>query len=231
MLVYVATHSSGKRYVGMTAQPLKVRIAAHKCSARHLQTPFALAIAADGIESFAWEIVRRCETRHDAFREEQTAIVAYDTLAANGRGYNATRGGSGAAGYQWSDSQREAQRRASTGRPQSDDTRRRRSASLTGRTLSAEHVAKMRQRRASIETRQKIGAASRGRRHTDDTKAQIAESSRRARKTRDAPKLPMSSAASILERRRLGESYRSIANGYDCDPAAVFYAVRRWSCA
>jgi hypothetical protein len=66
----------------------------------------------------------------------------------------------------------------------SAEARKKISSSLKGKTLSPVHVAKLRVRRASAETRAKIGAKSRGRRHTDEVRAVISAASIAAAKRR-----------------------------------------------
>lgn len=123
MFVYCFTNTvNGKRYVGITDRTLEDRWYKHLTSVRNgSEYHFHRAIRKHGEQAFEGLIVEECSSLEGLKEAERRWIWL---LASNlpERGYNMTLGGDGVFGLKMS-----------------EETRRQMSASLTGRTLSAEH--------------------------------------------------------------------------------------------
>ena len=80
---------NGKKYVGQTTQPLKKRIAQHKCSDLYIDR----AIRKYGWKNFKVEVIEECYTVEQLNAREIFWIAALNTKVPNG--YNQTDGGEG----------------------------------------------------------------------------------------------------------------------------------------
>lgn len=178
------------------------------------------------------EILERFDKESDAFKHEKAVIALH--RAAGLRICNITDGGEGASGNVMSDRAKQLISAANKGRarrPDSEETRRRKSASAKGRPMSAEAIAKTvafhtgRKRSeetlanmsaalkgkgvgrvVSAETRAKFSASRKGKPLSDDARAAI--SAGHARRTKYAKLTPENKAkmlagqAAYWERRR-----------------------------
>ncbi len=103
--LYQLTSPSGKRYIGITAQPLKSRWRAHKahakrCADGHLQ----MAIRKYGAAGFSVKTLVLSDDYSYLKLLEQRAIVSFKTKSP--RGYNLTDGGDGVLGVVMSEESR-----------------------------------------------------------------------------------------------------------------------------
>lgn len=92
-VIYVATNNvTGEQYVGQTRQKFKVRVQAHKVSAKTPQFNFHKAISKFGFDAFSFEEVFYAFDK-PALDYAEKQIIAYTKPA-----YNMTKGGSGMPG-------------------------------------------------------------------------------------------------------------------------------------
>jgi group I intron endonuclease len=107
MQVYLATNkTNGKRYVGVTTQPMNRRMAQHKSRAGQLNSAFPNAIQKYGMDGFAWEVIATCADAEALAAAESFYIRALNTRADGGHGYNRTSGGGGVLGIVFSEDSR-----------------------------------------------------------------------------------------------------------------------------
>lgn len=94
--IYLLTNTAnGKRYVGQTTMPLKVRIQMHFAGARSQSQPKYLlyrALNKYGKEGFKVDSLGLCYSKSELDLLEDLYIVIYDTLN-RAKGYNVKRGG------------------------------------------------------------------------------------------------------------------------------------------
>ncbi len=104
--VYLATcAANGKRYVGITSTSIAERWRGHKNAAANGSTMrIARAIRKHGADNFRVEQIAVAPTWEAVCELERLLILRYETLGR--KGYNATEGGKGALGYQFTDRQR-----------------------------------------------------------------------------------------------------------------------------
>ena len=90
-IVYCATFSNSKKYVGITRRKLKHRIREHK---RHSDngsnTVFHKAIRKYGFENVCWSILKYCDSVEDLMESEIYYVKELKTLIDDGRGYIVT---------------------------------------------------------------------------------------------------------------------------------------------
>jgi group I intron endonuclease len=92
-VIYVATNNvTGEQYVGQTRQKFKVRVQAHKVSAKNPQFTFHKAISSFGFNAFSFEEVFYAFDK-PALDYAEKQIICYLNPA-----YNMTKGGSGMPG-------------------------------------------------------------------------------------------------------------------------------------
>jgi group I intron endonuclease len=116
-------------YIGVTGQSLKARCAGHRHMAeKGLKYPIAVAIRANGWESFDAETLIRCASKEDAYQREVEMINLFNTQIPHG--YNQTPGGPGLLGHEVSEETRAKLRKLGLGRGK-------------GIPLSPEHCAKL----------------------------------------------------------------------------------------
>lgn len=126
--VYRATNRvNGKAYVGITSKGASVRWREHVYNARTERVcPIHLAILKYGTDAFDVEVIETC-LGYDMLRVREVYWIAKLRTRAP-RGYNLTAGGEGMFGYRTS-----------------DETKRKMSATKTGKKKSPEMRAKMRE--------------------------------------------------------------------------------------
>ena len=98
MIVYAITNTvNGKRYIGMTEQPLNRRWMEHKCAAKAgVKTALHAAIRKYGVKAFTVEVLVSVEAaagRKTLGAIERAMIAEHKTLSP--QGYNLTLGGDG----------------------------------------------------------------------------------------------------------------------------------------
>jgi len=100
-LVYKATSSSGKIYIGITIASLKERKRLHVKEANSgSRFPFHAAIRKYGAEKILWEIIDTATSWKDLCELERKYIAEYDSKK---NGYNRTLGGDGTYGLKHND--------------------------------------------------------------------------------------------------------------------------------
>lgn len=104
MIIYKATNLiNNKMYIGKTVQELWARKSHHKhCALKNKRdTIFYRAIKKHGWDNFAWEIIDTANTIEELDEKEKYWISFYGSHGING--YNATDGGEGTVGYNFTD--------------------------------------------------------------------------------------------------------------------------------
>lgn len=152
---YIATNvANGKKYVGITAQPVVNRKWAHLTQARTRKsdTFFHRAIRKYGEDKFVFEHVCSSKTKEDIIWTEKTLIVQHNSRAPFG--YNLTEGGDGSWGFRFTSRQRN-RLKLRPKRILSEDHKKKLSLANKGKHF---HV-------TSLETRQKLAAANLGKKN------------------------------------------------------------------
>lgn len=198
MIVYCATNQiNGKRYVGVTAQPLARRISQHLSRAGRLPVAFSHALAKYGPSAFEWGVVAECADRSAMLAAEAFYIRQLNTLADGGHGYNRNTGGTGVAGLSHTQESRDrmskTRRRAAFARNQAG-----RQTTLFDRRIGRRH---------SLEHVEKIRDSMRGK--------------------FNARKLDPSLAPAFRERLAMGETKTSIAVSLGVHPTTVSLFLKR----
>ena len=156
--IYKITNTvNGKAYIGKSIhEPTRGRIQRHLSG--HGNRVIADAVKDYGKDTFTYEVLEANVFDEFLYDLEVAYIAKFNTV--NPHGYNLTRGGGGA------------------GSP-SEETRRKISQSLTGKTLSAEHRRKISEggkgKKRSAETRRKISEARMGIIHSEETRRKLSE--------------------------------------------------------
>ena len=140
---------NGRKYVGQTVQPLKVRFKEH--ARKKDNTLISNAIRKYGKENFYCGVIKTCASKEELDYWEKYYIAALKTKKPCG--YNLTDGGEGIIGYHLTPEQRaklSAKNSVSLlgnkntlGYRHTPESRAKMSATRKGRTLSAEHRAKI----------------------------------------------------------------------------------------
>jgi len=189
--VYVVTNNiSGRHYVGMTSRSVELRWVEHvKAAATGVEQGLHRGIRKHGVAAFSVREVSRSRTKEDAFHVEQALIAEYRSIGWPL--YNMTAGGEGVVDLNEAGQlkKKEALRRAW----QDPETREKMEQAIRD-NMTPEVKAKMsaaalkswadpekkltrreklKGRRISEETKEKIGAAQRGRKLTDEQKNKI----------------------------------------------------------
>jgi group I intron endonuclease len=138
MVLYRATNTKdGRCYIGVTGQPFKTRLNEHRyCSRVSSRLPLHAAIQRDGWDAFQWDVLAHVDDRELLLLAEKEAVDKFGSHVSRG-GYNATVGGSGVAGFTFSDESRAKIAAANIGRVKSAETRAKLSAAHKGRMPSA----------------------------------------------------------------------------------------------
>ena len=136
---------NGKKYVGQTVQPLKVRFNEHVRKKDNML--IGKAIRKYGKENFYCGVIKTCESKEELDYWEKFFIAALKSKKTYG--YNLTDGGEGFIGYHPTPEMRAKQSAIHKGKPHSPEWCAKISAAHKGKTIS-------------VEQRAKISATSRG---------------------------------------------------------------------
>lgn len=175
--VYCHTNKiNEKKYFGITSRNLKNRW--KNGNGYRNQIAFWLAIKKYGWNGFIHEVVIDNLTEKEAKEKEIELIALYKTNCRRyynpAYGYNMTDGGDG-----------------TSGRPLTEETRKKISKSLAGREMTEESRKKMSESKKGIsfaeEHRRKIGASQLGKKLSEETKKKISESRLRKYTGEDNP--------------------------------------------
>ncbi len=154
MLIYKATFSNGKSYIGLTINNFELRRKQHlsesfNSNCQLYNTYFHRAIRKHGEKNIQWEILENNIIDFEYLKERETFnILKYDTYFPNG--YNMTLGGEGTIGFICSDELRrkrkenalnrfKKEKHPNYGKSPSLDTREKMSKSGKGRIFSIKH--------------------------------------------------------------------------------------------
>ena len=189
--VYCHTlRSDGRRYIGYTGSDPEVR---WKKGWGYYKSRFGRAIKKYGWDAFDHQILKDNLTIEEAKQEEIRLIALYDTTKYDS-GFNITMGGESRSGYRPDPQALEKMRLAHMGKRASDETKKKRSASLKkyysahGALMrSEEHMRKLQEgRRAappwrfshpcSEEKKSKLRIANLGKKASADTRKKMKES-------------------------------------------------------
>ena len=160
---------NGKRYVGQTTQPLKVRMAQHMCG----NCVVDKAIQKYGIENFYCGVIKTCASKAELNYLEKFFIAVLKSKKPYG--YNLTDGGEGTVGYHLSSESRAKisaknsvallGNKNTLGYHHTSKSRAKISVACKGKPKSLEWCAKIsamfKGRKKSLEHRAKIGVANR----------------------------------------------------------------------
>ena len=180
--VYLATNTiNGKKYVGITIQPIKVRWRQHFLNrTREGNTRLHLAICKYGIDSFNIQHIACAKNLSDLIEIEKVLIVQENSFYVDGHGYNMTRGGEGAWGTIHTPEARAKRGAANRGKKLSLETRAKISDALKGRKISLEQRAKNsaihKGKTISPDHRAKLSSAHKGRKLSPEHRAKISSS-------------------------------------------------------
>jgi len=123
VIVYKVTNrENGMSYIGQTTKSLEARKEAHAKVAGCSGYYFHRALRKYGIDSFEWEIIKRCKSHDELTRSEQLFIKQFNSRIPNG--YNMTDGGEGLLNP-------------------TEEVRRKISIACTGKVLTDEHKKKL----------------------------------------------------------------------------------------
>lgn len=194
-LIYLITCLvNGKKYVGQTIKPMRVRWNGHKADAKRgpVRRPFCRALAKYGPEKFSCEILDVARDQGELDFQERFWISKLGTCTPNG--YNLAEGGGTTAGVTHGPETRAKMRQARLGKKMSEETKAKIRAAKLGKPMSPEAVEKSRLghlgRRMTEEAKAKISAAQTGRRHSEETKERIGRAHKgRARSPEEAERL------------------------------------------
>ena len=175
--IYMATNLvNGKSYVGKTAKPIWQRIKAHEGAAAHSKCTsyFHRAIRKYGPECFQWRVVFHDVESDELSLFEMVTIWKMKTKVPYG--YNLTDGGDGRSGYKHTAKTKRKISASLSGRERSIETRRklsgRKVSAETRRKLSTAHLGK----KMSVEARRKMSAGLLGRKVSAETRRKISVS-------------------------------------------------------
>ena len=129
---------NGKLYFGKSIHSMQSRMRNHLYLARAgTGGAFHRSLAKHGKDSFEWRVVYESEVESELFSKERELIQQFKTNQAE-FGYNLTAGGEGQAGRQPTEEENlrrgKAVSKYLTGKPKSEETKKKISLSLRGRT-------------------------------------------------------------------------------------------------
>ena len=107
--IYAITNLvNGKKYVGATKRGYLVRYRKHIQQSESGSTAkLHCAMRKYGIESFTIEVIESDIPDNQASQKEREYIAKFNTLYANGHGYNVDAGGRGNVGYTYTESDKQ----------------------------------------------------------------------------------------------------------------------------
>lgn len=180
--VYLITCSvTGRRYVGLTKQTTRQRLAAHRHSVKAGKTAIARAMRKYGGATFSIKPLASALSHEDAAAIEVILIAEHGTRSPHG--YNLTDGGEGTKGRFWTEEEKERSSPRQKGHPKSEEHRRKIAETLSGRTLPEAHRANIAAsgigRVTSDETKAKLSAIHSGREMSAEWIAKLSEAARR----------------------------------------------------
>lgn len=183
---------NGKCYYGQTIYDLKDRIKGHKYVIKNPKDKFHYALRKHGFANFEWSIVDHAKNREELDIAEKFWISSQGTINF---GYNTRVGGSSG----------KLTNRVSM----SEETKRKISKALTGRTRTQEH-------------RDNIGASQKGKKHSYEHNLHIAMST---------TKLTAKQVREILIALNKGELQKDLAERYQVSPPLISYikSGKHWS--
>jgi group I intron endonuclease len=116
MKVYCITNkTNGKKYVGITIQPVEKRFRRHINDSKYGVYPLHRAISKYGEDNFSLEVVDESETIEDLWSKEKQWIAKLNTME---EGYNLSSGGTtGGYGWERTESYRKTLSEAKKGKP------------------------------------------------------------------------------------------------------------------
>jgi len=192
MIVYVATSSHGKQYVGQTINDLQTRRWCHETEAKAgTGAYFQQALKKYGFTNFKWAVLEEVATITELNSREIYWIAKLKTLRP--KGYNLTEGGLNAlptaetrqklstahTGKTHTPETLKKMCAAQKGRVISDEAKRKMSVAKKGIKLSKEHIQKvsaaLKGRIFSAEHRQKISDAQKGRKFSDEHRRKLSK--------------------------------------------------------
>lgn len=178
--VYAHIAPNGKKYIGITSQPVKRRWQ-NGLSAYTGNKHFINAIKKYGWDNFKHSILYDDLTEKEAKSKEVKLIAFYKTQNPK-FGYNITAGGEGANGYKPSKAVREHLRTVNTGKKLSLEQRRKISESQIGKKMSKEFCIKLSRRMkgktVSDETRRLISERVKAAMKSPDVREKIRKAKR-----------------------------------------------------
>ncbi len=142
-IIYKATNKlNGKIYIGQTIRDLEQRKKDHISKSKRNKPAcyFHRAIKKYGIESFDWEILDRCNSKHELDDLEFYYIKYYGTYY---NGYNSTMGGEGTIGRYCTEETKQKISKANKGRKRTDAFKRKQSEIKKGIKKPKDHVRKV----------------------------------------------------------------------------------------
>lgn len=196
-IIYKATFSNGKCYIGQTVKSLEHRKYQHIYCVDRENLAFHRAIKKYGVDDLVWEVIDTAKNIEELNAKEISSIAFYKSYAhtIDSNGYNLTLGGGGgSAGRLISSETREKMRAAQLGKSYGEETRAKISKATKGKPKSEVTRTRMRKPKPegfgtkisalqrgckrSQETCERIGNAKRGTVLSDEHKAKLSEALR-----------------------------------------------------
>lgn len=143
-ILYKATcASTNKIYFGITVEGLNKRINKHfYCASKGSTTYFHNALRKYGRDGFAWDILAECD---DVELLKLLEVEVIDKYSRMGLGlFNATKGGDGAFGLVHSEETKKKMSASATGRKASPETKAKMSMARKGKPKTPEWIEKIR---------------------------------------------------------------------------------------
>jgi len=162
-IIYKATSTNGKIYIGQTRKTLRKRKSNHKFQSlkEDRRTPFQTALLCEGFDSFQWEQIDTAETQAELDVKEKIWIEFYDSMNP-AKGYNHQDGGKkctlSAETLKKFSEVKIGERNNMFGRHHTPETLKKMSEALKGRAS----VMKGKKRFFSAEHRRKLSEAGKG---------------------------------------------------------------------
>jgi len=156
MIIYKVTNKlDSKCYIGQSSFNLRKRKSEHEKNSKKkdVDTYFHRALKKHGIKNFKWKVLYKCDDRNELDEAEVRFIKEFDSFGKNG--YNLTKGGGGATGYEYSEEIREKiSKKTKEGILKSDkswsESHKGKKNGMFGKKHSKESIEKMRKNRSGI---------------------------------------------------------------------------------